>query len=61
MRKLTVALHIHFNDLHAENTDDAAAAVKSALCEMEAECHGKLGDALESIGARDVKIDMVVY
>jgi len=61
VRKLTVAMHIHFNDLEAENTTDAAEAVKSAVCEMQAECHSQIADALESVGARDVKIDMVVY
>ena len=61
MRKLTVSMHISFNDLDAENTDDARDAVKQAMVEMQADCHNQIAEALESVGARAVKIDMVVY
>jgi hypothetical protein len=54
-------MHISFNDLDAENTDDARDAVKLAMVEMQADCHNQIAEALESVGARAVKIDMVVY
>lgn len=61
MRKLSVHLRIHFDDIIAEDSDAASDAVKQALMEMHDQCESKLSDALESIGARDVRIEMVVY
>jgi len=61
MRKLTVHLSIWFDDMAAESTDDASEAVKQALVSMDSHCHGELEAALESIGAKDVKIQTVVF
>lgn len=61
MRKLSVHLRIHFDDMMAEDSDAAFDAVKQALMEMHDQCESKLADALEAIGARDVRIEMVVY
>lgn len=61
VRKLTVHLHLTFEDMAAESTADAADAVKQALHEMHEHCQSQLADALESIGARDVKLETIVY
>ena len=61
MRKVTVHLNVWFDDLHAESTDDAADAIKQALCQMHDHCTGELADALATIGARDVRLETVVF
>ena len=61
MRKLTVHLNIWFDDLAAENTDDAREAVKLALVSMHDHCNSELTSALESIGAKDVRMDTVIF
>jgi hypothetical protein len=61
MRKLTVHLHIWFNDLAAESTDAASEAVKQALVEMHGHCKDELTLALESVGAKDVRLETVVF
>jgi hypothetical protein len=61
VRKLTVSLNIRFDDMAAESTDDASDAVKAALVSMHDHCTSELTTALEAIGAKDVRLDMVVY
>lgn len=61
MRQLTVHVHLRFNDLRAESTDDARDAVKQALVSMEAECHREMEAALEAICATDVTLETVVF
>ena len=61
MRKLTVHLSIWFDDMAAESTDDAVEAVKQSLASMHDHCRLELSDALEAIGAKDVKIQTVVF
>lgn len=61
MRKLTVAVHLHFNDLEAQDTDAAADVVKSVLVTMHEVCRAEFAAALESIGATDVEMKTVVY
>lgn len=61
MRKLTVHLSIWFDDMAAESTDDARDAVNLALAEMHDACAGELTDALEAIGAKDVRVSTVVF
>jgi hypothetical protein len=61
VRKLTVHLNIWFDDLAAESTDDARDAVKLALVSMHEHCQGELSTALESIGAKDVRLETVVF
>lgn len=61
MRKLTVHLDIRFEDMMAESTDDAMDAVRQVMCEMRTHCDEQLTEALVAVGARDVKIGMVVY
>jgi len=61
VRKLTVHLNIWFDDLAAENTDDARDAVKLALVGMEDHCQNELAIALESIGAKEVRLQTVVF
>lgn len=61
MRKLTVHLNIWFDDLAAESTDDARDAVKAALIGMHDHCNTELTTALESIGAKDIRMDTVVF
>ena len=61
MRKLTVHLNIWFDDIGAENTDDARDAVKLALVSMHDHCRGELATALHDIGAKDVRLETVVF
>jgi hypothetical protein len=61
MRKLTVHLSIWFDDIAAESTDDAADAVKQALIGMHDHCTSEFTDALVSIGAKDVRLETVVF
>lgn len=61
MRKLTVHVHLTFNDMAAEDTDAAAEAVKSALVTMHQSCQSEFAAALESIGATDVEMKTVVF
>lgn len=61
MRKLTVHLSIWFDDMMAESTDDAADAVKESLSRMHDHCQSELSDALELIGAKDVRLETVVF
>lgn len=61
MRTLTVHLNIWFDDIAAESTDAANDAVKQALAQMYDHCRGELEAALESIGAKDVRIAPVVF
>jgi hypothetical protein len=61
VRKLTVHLNIWFDDIAAESTDDARDAVKLALISMHDHCHGELSTALESIGAKEVRLQTVVF
>ncbi len=61
MRKLTVHLNIWFDDMAAESTDDARDAVKQALAGMHEHCTGELTDALAAIGAKDVRLETVVF
>lgn len=61
MRKITVHINVLFDDMAAESTDDALDAVKAALASMEDHCHYELIDALELIGANNVKISTVVF
>lgn len=61
MRKLTVHLHLWFEDIAAESTDDARDAVKQALHEMHDHCQAQLADALAAIGAKDARLETVVF
>ena len=61
MRKLTVHLNIWFDDLAAESTDDARDAVKQALVGMQDHCQSELSIALEAIGAKEVRLQTVVF
>jgi hypothetical protein len=61
MRKLTVHLNIWFDDLAAESTDDARDAVKLALVSMHDHCKSELATALHDIGAKDVRLETVVF
>ncbi|OZB37539.1 MAG: hypothetical protein B7X50_12395 [Alishewanella sp. 34-51-39] len=61
MRKLTVHLNIWFDDVAAESTDDARDAVRQALVQMHEHCTDEVTLALESIGAKDVRLDTVVF
>lgn len=61
MRKITVHLHIWFDDMMAESTDDARDAVKQALVTLHDHCRDEMTCALEAIGARDVRLETVVY
>jgi hypothetical protein len=61
MRKLTVHLNVWFDDLAAESTDDARDAVKLALVGMHDHCHSELTTALHDIGAKDVRMETVVF
>lgn len=61
MRRITVHLHLWFEDVAAESGDEASAAVKQALHEMHDHCQAELADALAAIGARDVKLETIVF
>ena len=61
MRKLTVHVNVWFDDLAAESTDDARDAVKLALVGMHDHCQNELTTALESIGAKDIRMQTVVF
>lgn len=61
MRKVTVHLNVWFNDMAAASVDDAMDAIKQALVEMQDKYQSELADALEAIGASDVKISMVAW
>lgn len=61
MRKLTVHLHIWFDDMDAESTEAASEAVKQALFDLRGHCNEELTLALESIGAKDVWMETVVF
>jgi len=61
MRKLTVHVNLWFDDLAAESTDDARDAVKQAIFAMHDHCRGEFVDALEAIGAKDVRMETVVF
>jgi hypothetical protein len=61
VRKLTVHLNIWFDDIAAESTDDARDAVKQALVSMHDHCRGELATALNDIGAKDVRLETVVF
>lgn len=61
MRKLTVHLHLWFDDMRAENTDAAREAVESAVVSLKDTCQDELTSALESIGADKVKMEVIVY
>lgn len=61
MRKLTVHLHLTFEDIAAECGDDASDAVKQALHEMHDHCQAQLADALAAIGAKDVRLETIVF
>jgi hypothetical protein len=61
MRKCTVHVNVWFDDMMAENTEDAHEAIKQALVSMHEHCVGELSAALESIGARDVHLETVVF
>lgn len=61
MRKLTVHLHIWFDDMAAESTEAAGEAIEQALFEMRAHCTEEITLALESIGAKDVRLETVVF
>lgn len=61
MRKLTVHLHLWFDDMKAENTGDAREAVESAVVSMRDHCQAELANALESVGATDLKMETVVF
>lgn len=61
MRRVTVHLHLWFEDIAAESGDDAAACVKQALHEMHDHCQAHLAEALAEIGATDVKLETIVY
>jgi hypothetical protein len=49
------------DDLAAENTDDARDAVKLALVSMHDHCRDELSIALNDIGAKDVRLETVVF
>ena len=61
MRKLTVHLNIWFDDMAAESADDARDAVKQALVAMHDECENEVAEALREIGAKDVRMETVVF
>lgn len=61
MRKCTVHVSVWFDDLKAENTDDAREAIKQALVGMHDHCTTELSAALEAIGASDVHMTTVVF
>lgn len=61
MRKLTVHLNVWFDDMAAESTDDARDAVKQALVGMHEHCRSELADALEAVGAKDVRLETLVF
>lgn len=61
MRKLTVHVNVWFDDMAAESSDDARDAVKQALVGMHDHCRGELAEALEAIGAKDVRVETLVF
>lgn len=61
MRRVTVHLHLWFEDIAVESGDDARDAVKQELHKMHDHCQEQLADALAAIGATDVKLETVVF
>ena len=61
MRKITVHLNVWFNDMAAESTDDAMDAIRQALVAMQDKYQAELADALQAVGASDVKVSMVAW
>lgn len=61
MRKLTVHLHIWFQDVAAASTDDASDAIKQALFELRDRHQEEFEAALEAIGASSVSVETVVF
>ncbi len=61
MRKLTAHVIVWFDDMAAESSDDARDAVKQALVGMHPHCQAEITDALEAIGAKDVRLETVVF
>ena len=59
--KRTAHLSIHFHDMDVVDTDEAIETIKSVLIELEGQMHEKVARALEDIGAREVKLSIVVY
>ena len=59
--KRTAHLSIHFQDMEVVDTDEAIDAIKSVLVEFESKMHDEVTRALEGIGAREVKLSIVVY
>jgi len=56
-----VHVNVWFDDMMAENIDDARDVIKQAVFDMHEYCFSELSAALESIGAKDVRVQMVVF
>jgi len=61
VRKCTVHVNVWFDDMMAENIDDARDAIKQVVFDMHEHCVSELSAALESIGAKDVRVQTVVF
>lgn len=58
--KVTVRAQIWFCDMAVESHEAAVDALNMALDNMRHDCKDKFQEALESIGAKDVKVDLQV-
>lgn len=61
MRSLTARLQLQFEDLGAEDHDAAREAVQQVVVAMQEHCRAELAAALETVGARMVKMDILVF
>lgn len=60
-QKVTVHLSVWFQDMDIVSPEEALDTVKLVLQELRHKCEDELSVALEDIGARAVKIEMVAF
>lgn len=60
-RKVSISINVMFDDIGVIENDEAAETVKTVLYDMHYGMEKEIASALESIGAKNVKLNFSAY